>query len=406
MNERYYYAARGADGRAVQGCVEATCERSALASLRARALVVTSLEPSGSARASLSALRAMGAVKPFARIAFFRSLATLLAAGVGMQRALDVSVQECVDSRLREALASVAGAVQGGSQLSAAMARHPREFARLVVAMVRAGEAGGMLDAVLERVALLLERERRVRGTFVSALAYPAFVAATAVALVGVLLTTVVPTFSSMYRELGVPLPASTRALLALSVAVRSPFVALCATAAGAVFAVLAGRLLRCETGAHLADRWRLHLPLLGVGHRKAVLARIARMLGSLLHCGVAIVDALDVVAEVTQSVVYGRSLRAVALALRHGWNVTGALASEGLYDPLLLQMVQVGEETGSLDALLTRVAEYYEDDVDAALSRIRSLLEPATMLVLGAVVALIVSSLFVPLYSMIGNIK
>src|SRR5579872_1222421 len=223
MPSLYYYTARDVQGAFVRGSIEASTSSAALSSLRTRALYVTSLESAAGARGTIAAALQIGSISRKSLVAFFRSFATLIRAGVPMRRSLDVTIEECGDARLREALRSVVCDIENGLALSDAMARHPKEFPRLFVAMIRAGELGGVLDDVLERIAGLVERDHAARKRVAAALTYPAIVASAAVALVLFLITTIVPMFRQMYEQMHVPLPAITAGLIMLGTSLRSP---------------------------------------------------------------------------------------------------------------------------------------------------------------------------------------
>ena len=406
MAALYYYTARSAEGSFVRGSIEAQSDSYALASLRTRALFVTSLEAAGTARAAAAWSLQILPVRHEALVAFFRSFATLVTAGVSIRRSLDVTIEESRDGRLAEALRSVLSDIESGLSLSAALERHPREFESLYVAMVRAGESGGVLDEVLERIALVMERDRKLRKRLASSLAYPAVVATSALGLVVFLLSSIVPTFASLYAEMQLTLPPMTAALLSISRATHEPvlWITMSLAVAGASLLVLRAR---CSPyGRELMQRARLRMPVVGPIARKAAQARFARTLGSLLRSGVGLMDALGVTADAIGNAVYAASVDRLSQALREGETLARPLAESGSYEPLFVQLVRVGEETGTLDDMLLRLAEYYEVDVEAALATLGAAIEPLLIVFLGGVVGAIVSAIFIPLYTMIGSIR
>lgn len=406
MASLYYYTARDTGGAFIRGSIKAGTASAALGSLRARALCVTSLESAASSRGAFSALFQAGGVSQKSLVAFFRSFSTLVRAGVPMRRSLDVAVAETTDSRVREALHAVICDVENGLSLSDAMARRPREFPRPYVAMVKAGEVGGVLDEVLERIAGVLERERGARKRVWAALTYPLVVTCAAAGLILFLLTTIVPMFRSMYAQLHVPLPAITSGLIAAGVALQSPFTWSAIACAAAVCVLAALRLQSTERGARAIESCVLALPVAGTIVKKATIGRFARMLGTLLRSGVALVPALEIVSDVVTGARFRQSIVDLRQALREGSLVSGPLERSGLYEPMFVQLVRVGEETGALDAMLLRVAEYYELDVETMLAALGSMLEPMLILFLGGAVGFIVAAVFIPLYTLIGNIK
>ena len=401
----YQYTARSGDGAFVAGAIRAGDERRALEHLRSRSLFVTSLEEQSSVRAMAIAPLRLLPVSASARVAFFRSFATLVSAGVPLRRALGVALEECRDGRFAEALRAVLADIESGTALSTAMSRRPGEFSRLFIAMVRAGEAAGALAEVLQRLADLLERDRVIRKRLTSALVYPAIVTVTAVALVLFLIGNTMPAFESMFVEMHVALPLSTRVLIAFGNALSSG--SLWPIAVSAVLASFALPAIVRRTPVLLEawERFKLAVPVIGNVLRKVTIARFARTLGTLLHSGVSIVESLESAQDVIDTAVYRQGVTGIAEALRRGEPLAPALDRE-LFEPLFCQLVRVGEETGTLDAMLLRLAEYYEVDVETAVATLGSTLEPLLIIVLGAIVGTIVASILIPLYSIIGSIK
>jgi type IV pilus assembly protein PilC len=401
---QYRYTARTASGDLVRGRLLAADLESATSGLLGRAFFVTSLQPvRGWDLRSIPLLRP-GAGR--ARAAFFRSLATLVRAGIPLRRGLQVAIERGRGDAFASTLRDVLVDIERGDALSVAFARRPQTFSAVVVAMVAAGETGGILDDVLERIAAILERDDAVRKSVAGALAYPAAVLCATMALLVFLIVRVVPTFAALFASLRVDLPPSTRVLLALGDWASSPHawaisLVLAAMTAGAGV-VVAGT----ERWRYHADQIRLGIPLVGALLRKAIVARFARMLGTLIHSGIELSAALDVVLPVTGSPVHARALQRVSTALREGEALAPPLAATGLFDPLLVALVGIGEETGMLDELLPKVAEYFEDDVAAAVATLGAVLEPALIVILGAAVGTIVYSVYVPLYSLIGSVS
>ncbi|HTV74133.1 MAG TPA: type II secretion system F family protein [Candidatus Acidoferrales bacterium] len=406
MAATFFYRARTPEGSLVSGSIVAERTDEVIAHLRTRALFVTSVAEANSLAGSIERVRTMRSVSPPPLVVFFRSFATLIRAGVSVARSLNVAIAQCSDGRLREALRAVLAEIENGRSVSTAMRQHPREFAPLYVAMVEAGEAGGLLDEVLDRVATMLEKDRVLRSKVGASLAYPVIVLCAAFALVFVLLSTLVPEFGRMFAQMDVPLPASTRILIAFGELLHQPFFA------GALIVLGVGSLVVLTLAYHhppaaaAIDRLRLRIPFLGTVHRKAVIARLSRMLGSLLHSGVDVLRSIDVVAPVAGNRAYSDALRSLHAALRDGDSMADQLERSNLFEPMVLQMVRVGEETGSLDTMLLKTAEYYEADVESSMATLSTTLEPALILVVGAVVGFIVFSVFVPMYSLISQIR
>lgn len=272
--------------------------------------------------------------------------------------------------------------------------------------MIRAGELGGVLHEVLERLAQLLESDRAMKKRLAAVLAYPIIVSVCAIALVMFLVANVVPTFAGMFAEMHVSLPLSTRVLIAAGSALQSPLVwlGIALSLAGAIAGLRLAR--RVPAGAHRLDVAVLAVPGVGPLLRKVIVARLARTLGTLLRAGVEMIAALSAIEGVVDSAVYERCVRNVAEALSMGNPIVRPLQASGLFDALFLQLVRVGEETGSLDAMLLRIAAYYELDIETSIATLGSVIEPLLIVVLGAIVGTIVASILLPLYSIIGSIK
>jgi len=404
---RFHYRARDVHGRSVIGSIDASNRHDALAHLRGRALLVSAVEPAATARGAMLSLGGSIRRRSDVRAAFFRSFAALIGAGIAVNRALEVLARDGRDARFRETVASIAADVSSGMPLSDAMQRHQNDFSRLAIAMIRAGEVGGSLDRSLRSVAEVEERTRTLRKRVGAALAYPAVVTSVALGLVAFLVGGTMPAFAAMFAQLHVALPPATAALIALGNAVRSP--ASWAVAALAVAAALAGAGAFARSQSRWAvalDAALLRIPLAGGILAKASAARFARTLGSLLSAGVELVAALQASTGVVSSKRYRHALAAVFEGLHRGEDLGSRLQATELFDHTFLALVRAGEESGSLDAMLLRLADYYEVDLEAALAAFTAVLEPALVCVLGGVVGTIVASILLPLYSLIGDIK
>ncbi|HEY1727537.1 MAG TPA: type II secretion system F family protein [Candidatus Baltobacteraceae bacterium] len=397
----FRYTARSREGEVVAGVLRAESLRAATVDLQRRALFVTSLT-AGSEKRRVRFPEIAGRRRREV-LAVFRALSVLVRAGVPLRRALEVSVAHCGQRRLREALRAVVADVEHGSTLSAAFARRPTDFSRLQTAMIGAGEAGGVLDDVLDRIADVLEREHTVRKRLQAALVYPCVVAGAAMLLIFFLMVHVVPMFASLFERFSVPLPWPTRVLLDLGGVLRSANAMTIIPLAIGCIATLV-KFFKPARDESL-DRVKLRAPLIGVVFRHAVVARIARMLGALLRSGVGVLTAIDVVGPVSGSSTYQRALSQVSDSLRRGEGMHRALQETALFDPLTLALVGVGEESGSLDSMLLAAANYLDVEVEAAITALVSVLEPALIGAVGVVVAFIVFSIFLPLYGLIGSI-
>jgi type IV pilus assembly protein PilC len=401
----FHYTARTLDGQLVHGSMQAGDVRNVLDLLRSRALFVTALDAENQLTDRFARALRIGGVSQTALRAFFRSFATLVRAGVAIDKALAVTIERAPDARLAEALRSVLADVEHGTPLSDAMSRRPTEFPPLYVAMIRAGETGGILDDVVERLALLLERESTLRKKIQTALAYPAIVMTAATLLMVFLIVKIIPMFALMFDSFHVELPLATRLLLHLGQWLAEPLPWLTLTVAAGLAIFAAFHIKQTPAGALVIDGLRLRLPIVGPLLNKAIAARVVRMLATLLRSGIDLVSALDAIVPVAGSPRYARTFKLLAGALREGEPLANGLSRCDLFDPMFFALARVGEETGLLDEMLLKLAEYYESDVEAAIATLSAVIEPALIVVLGGMVAFIVFSIFLPLYSLIGQV-
>jgi type IV pilus assembly protein PilC len=381
----------------VSGTVRATSAREAVVDLQRRALFVTSVGRTNAGRSAVFPGR-----KQSVGLTFFRAFAVLVRAGVPIRRALLVSATHCRDRGFRETLHAVVAEIESGSSLSGALAKRPREFSSVQTAMIGAGEAGGVLDAVLDRIAEMLEREHSLSKRIQTALLYPSIVAAGAAVLIGFLILHVVPMFASMFARFGAPLPWPTRMLLEASAAATSPLM-LVVLGAGVLCACAAAMSVRLRAAS--IERMRLRVPFAGTLARYVIVGRIARILGLLLRSGVPILSAIEVLVPVAGSRAYENGLASVGDALRRGEGIHASLERCALFDSLTLALVGAGEESGALDAMLLAAANYLDVEVEAMLTTLAALIEPILIGFLGLVVGFIVFSIFLPLYGLIGSI-
>jgi type IV pilus assembly protein PilC len=402
----YYYAARSAEGAFLRGSLQAASAQEALAVLGTRGLFVSFLDEGASLGGAVSNILQARRLSQSSVVAFFRSLATLISAGVSLSRSLAICVQQTGDSRLREALRGIAAELQNGRSLSEALLTRPREFSHFSAASIRAGEQTGTLDEILMRLATGLERDRVLRKKLASALTYPAIVLAAAIGVSVLLLTTTVPIFQSMYVQLRVEVPPALRLLVFAGAFLRSgSFIAAAAGMAGVIVLLTIGLGESQRTGAFF-EAVQLGLPVIGATAKKAGAARVARLLGMLLNCGVSIHAAIPIVSQATQGPRFRASVEALRRSLFEGSSITPPLEASGLYDSFFVQLVRVGEETGTVGEMLQKIAEYYELEVETALQQLGTALEPVLIVLLGGVVGTIAAAIFIPLYSLIGSIK
>jgi type IV pilus assembly protein PilC len=336
---------------------------------------------------------------------FTRQLATMIDAGLPLVQCLDILAAQSENKSFKKILTSVKNSVEQGSTFSEALRKHPKVFDELYVNLVAAGEIGGILDTILNRLAVYIEKAVKLRGQLKSAMYYPAGILVVAVGVIAVMLIKVIPTFENMYRDMGnAELPAATRFVINLSHSFLNKWYIFAGTLFGLVFGVIAAR--RTEGGRETIDRILLHMPVIGPVLRKIVVARFTRTLGTLLASGVPILDALDICARTSGNrVVQGGILRAKE-KISQGHDMAGPLAESRVFPTMVVQMIGVGEQTGAMDQMLQKIADFYEEEVDTAVAGLTSLIEPIMMAFLGVVVGGLIIAMYLPIFKLAGNIQ
>ncbi|MBN1794605.1 MAG: type II secretion system F family protein [Candidatus Omnitrophica bacterium] len=335
-------------------------------------------------------------------VQFTRQAATLVRAGLPLVRSLDTLHEQLDKGYLKECVGTIAEEVKSGTAFSEALSHYRTVFPPLYVNMVRAGEQGGMLEEILKRLADFLEKQERLRTRIKSALMYPIFVLGVAILILVVLMIFVVPTFTKMFEDLGGALPLPTMILIGISDLFRYRWYWVVAAIAAVIGLVkLTARLLGKSRWDYCVDNIRLHLPVFGELIRKAAIAIFARTLGTLLTSGVSILNALDTVKEIAGNEIVKRGIGEVRESIKEGESVSGPLSRCKAFDPMVVKMVAIGEETGQLNKMLVEIAASYEEEVDVMVSGLTALLEPLLIVFLGLVVGFIVIAMFLPLFSM-----
>jgi len=411
-----YVAIDGATGREDRGAVAGGSEAEAVAELKSRGLYPTQLDRQdevGAATANPSAKpkakrrrRGWRTGTAKVRVVFTREMATLLKAGMPLLRGLEVLGRQQQDGPFKQSLTEMADTIRGGGSLSDAMVRQPKFFDALYLNMVRAGEAAGALDVVMERLASYLEKARKIQGKVRSAMMYPLIIMAVAVGVVSALIVFVVPKFESIFANMlkGQPLPALTQAVLSVSDLVQQHFGWILLAGVALVFAVRWS--FGTPRGRQWSDRLLLMVPVLGDLVLKAGVARFARTLGTLLASGVQILDALKITRDTAGNTRISATLDQVRERVRVGEGMAAPLAESAVFPEMVASMVEVGEETGQLPDMLHRIADTYDEEVDNAVAALTSLLEPLMIVLMAVVVGVIVIALFLPLARIIQTLS
>jgi type IV pilus assembly protein PilC len=333
-----------------------------------------------------------------------RQFATMINSGLPLLRTLSILEEQSEDPVLKKVVSEMRLDVEKGSSLSTALGKHRKTFSRLYIAMVKSGETSGTLDGVLLRLADTIETEVSLRQKIKSAMTYPIVVLILVTLILVAMLLFVVPTFQDLYSNLGGTLPLPTRILLAVSQGFRKYFLVLAAVAGGAVY--LFKRWKGGDKGRLAWDKLKLRIPIFGVLFHKAALSRFSRTLSVLSKSGVPILQSLDIVAETVNNEVIAVAVRDVQAAVKEGESLATPLARHSVFPPMVVQMIAVGEETGALDTMLEKIADFYDDEVSAAVESLTSLIEPVMIAIVGGAVGTIVICLYMPLFNIINLIK
>jgi type IV pilus assembly protein PilC len=345
-----------------------------------------------------------GKVKLKQLAVFSRQFATMVNSGLPLLRALSILEEQTEDKELARIVGEIRADVEKGTALSSAMARHTRTFSRLYVAMIKAGETAGTLDSVLLRLADQLEKEVTLRQKIKSAMTYPVVVFSLVVLILAAMLIFVVPTFKDLYQQLGGTLPAPTRLLIAMSDIVKKFF--LFVIAGIVVLIYFFKRWKKTENGRHVVDRAKLKIPIFGGLFHKTAMSRFSRTLSVLSRSGVPILQSLDIVAETVQNSVVARAVRDVQSSVKEGQSIAGPLERHKVFPPMVVQMIAVGEETGALDTMLEKIADFYDEEVTATVDALTSMIEPAMIAVVGGTVGAIVIALYLPTFKIFELIQ
>jgi type IV pilus assembly protein PilC len=402
----FHYNSIDAHGRKTKGTVEAANESAATHLLRQRGEVPLELSQAGQGLNMEIKIPGLGnRIKLKDLSVFARQFATMTASGMSLLRSLSILEEQTSSVPLKKAVGEVRTDVSGGVSLSSAMAKHDKVFPRLMIAMVRAGEAGGMIDRALEQIAASLEKDTALRGKIKGALTYPAIVLSFTFVLIAAVLIFIVPVFENMFKNLGGELPGITQFLVDLSH--NMGWIGPLALGLGITGTVLFKRQIRQSADFRLAvDKAKLRMPVFGPLFGKLAMSRFSRNLGLLLNVGVPVMQALAVVGETTGNEVINNAMRDVQSAVRDGHPMSSAMRHHKVFPEMVTQMIEVGEESGQISQMLDKVADFYDREVDSAAESLTASIEPIMVLVMGAVVGGMVICLYLPMFTIYQNIQ
>ena len=398
----YTYRGTNRGGSAVSGEVTATSKAELQNILRRQQITATKMSEKGK---EFNLPTFGGSVKAKELAVFTRQFSVMIDAGLPLVQCLEILAGQQENKLFQKVLSGTRSAVEGGATLSAAMRQFPKVFDTLYVNMVEAGETGGILDTILQRLSQYIEKNVKLQRAVKSALVYPVGVLTVAASVITLLLWKVVPIFGTLFAGLGVALPLPTRIVIGASNFIGSYFgLALLIGVVATIFAIKVW--YGTTQGRLILDTILLKMPLIGILLRKIAVARFTRTLGTLISSGVPILEGLDITAKTAGNAVVERALQKVRKALEEGKSLTDPLRETDVFPGMVTQMIGVGEQTGAMDAMLQKIADFYEDEVDAAVKDLLTALEPVMIVFLGVVVGGVVISMYLPLFSLIGQLS
>ena len=393
----FEYTARNAQGQETTGTMDAASRDEVVANLRKNRMVLVRLREAKKAK--------RGVRVPTRDIVIFtRQFATMINSGLPLVQALDILAQQTENKALSEVTKQVVYDVESGHTLADALSKHPKAFTQLYVNMVGAGEAGGILDTILLRLAVFLEKNDAIVRKVKGAMIYPAVIFSVAIIAVLVLLIFVIPTFQSMFASVNMELPLPTKIVIGMSEVLQNFWWMMILGAVAFVF--LVQRYYATEGGKLVIDKLLLNAPVLGDLLRKSAVSRFTRTLGTLISSGVAILDGLEITARTAGNRVIHDAVMESRGSIAGGETIAQPLAKSGVFPPMVTSMIAVGEATGGLDEMLTKIADFYDDEVDAAVSALLSLMEPIMIVVLGVIVGGMIVAMYLPIFGMINAVQ
>ncbi|MDD5087188.1 MAG: type II secretion system F family protein [bacterium] len=397
----FVYQGRTSGARSVTGEIDARDKQDAISKLRQRRIVVADVrtKPRDLAVGGLQRRVGVKDLKIFARL-----FGTMVNAGLPIDMCLQILAEQTKNVVFKKAILDVHNSVSGGASLADALSKHKKVFDGLFVHMVEAGEAGGALAMVFQRLASYLEKADALKRKVKGAMIYPTVIACVAIGATIFMLIKVIPVFAKMFHDLGAELPAPTRIVMAISEILQRTF--LPGLGILIVLLFIFRRWHRTERGKMAVDRFLLKMPVIGGVIRKTAIARFSRTLGVLISSGVPILHALDITAKTSGNMVIQQAIERVRKSISEGKNITVPLGESGVFPSMVVQLVAVGEQTGRLAEMLGKIADFYDEEVDAAVSAMTSLIEPVVIVLMGGVIGGMLIAMYLPMFDMIGAIK
>lgn len=397
----FSYRVRTSAGSLAEGVIEAPDQRTAMDRLRAQKMTV--MEVTEVVPGFLDALQKYNPLRPKVGskdiVLFSRQLSTLVSAGVALVNGLNILAEQIESKPFRAVVMKVKEDIESGLSIAEAMKKHPDAFTDLYVAMIKAGEVGGILDTILERLSMYLEAAEDLKHKVKGAMMYPLVVSIIAGGVTVFLLVGVIPTFKEIFSSFGAELPLPTRIVIGIS-EFLTEYWYVCLGVPALIFFIFK-KWIKTESGRKIFDTQVLKVPMFGPMLRKVAVAKFTRTLGTLIKSGVPILQALETVARTSGNKVIEDALMSARESIREGERISDPLKKSGVFPPMVVQMISVGEETGNLDAMLTKIADFYDQEVDVAVKGLTSMIEPIVIVVMGIVIGAIVIAMFIPMFEL-----
>ncbi|MBN1621942.1 MAG: type II secretion system F family protein [Endomicrobiales bacterium] len=399
---QFKYKAKNTSGKEIMATMEAPDQRTAMERLKFQKFIVIEIKEFTPSVID-EFIKKVNPFKPGVGskelVLFSRQLSTLVSAGVPIVQGLSILVDQAETPVFKNVIMTIREDIEQGISITDAMRKHPVAFTELYVSMIKAGEVGGILDTILERLSAYLEAAEELKGKVKGAMVYPAVISLVAGAITVFLLVFIIPTFKEIFSQFGAELPLPTRVLLGISNFLRKFFLLV----AAAPFAIFFGfkKIHKTEKGKVIIDDRLLKLPVFGLLLKKVAVAKFSRTLGTLIKSGVPILQALDTVAKTSGNKVIENAINTASVSIKEGERMADPLKKTGVFPPMVIQMIAIGEETGNLDTMLNKIADFYDQEVDVAVKGLTSMIEPLIMVGMGIVVGSIVLAMFMPMFEM-----
>jgi type IV pilus assembly protein PilC len=383
--------------------MEAASEAAVTANLRRQGIQVNKVKAKSGFNADINIKFLKPKIKLKDLVVFTRQFATMIDAGLPLVQCLDILSSQQDNPTFKEVLLKVKEDVESGSTFAEALAKHPKAFNELYVNLVAAGEVGGILDTILSRLATYIEKAQKLRKQVKSAMTYPATIVGIALVVIAVILIFVIPAFEKMFQDFGGALPLPTQIVINLSNFIQDYFLLIIAAIFILIFAFK--KIYNSQKGRELFDNWALKLPIFGILIRKVAVAKFARTMSTMISSGVPILDGLDIVRKTAGNKTVEKAIANVRQSISEGRTIAEPLKASGVFPPMVCQMIEVGEQAGALDTMLSKIADFYDEEVDESVNALTSMMEPLLMLFLGVTVGGLVIAMYLPIFKLAGTV-